>query len=174
MTQGLENSIHVCIRSICLLQIILVFVFVHQKKYLLHSEWFLSLSCLSLGPWRHLQSSYQVVANSSTCHVQYSEIPPPLSRTVLCNMSGLGQKAESCCCFSADAAAVPNIPGSPPGPKIYLLNQQNRPSFQKLPEASCKCQITLAINNRIRKTIPREYFCCRYCRFGLSIQALFA
>ena len=35
VTQGVKINIHICIRIICLLQII--FVFVHQKNYWLHS-----------------------------------------------------------------------------------------------------------------------------------------
>ena len=37
MTQGIKNNIHIRIRRICLLRIIFIFVFVHQKNYSLHS-----------------------------------------------------------------------------------------------------------------------------------------
>ena len=40
MTQDVKNNIHIRIRRICLLKILFIFVFVHQKNYSLHSgEW---------------------------------------------------------------------------------------------------------------------------------------
>ena len=38
VTQGVKIIIHICIHSISLLQIIFIFVFVHQTNYLSHSE----------------------------------------------------------------------------------------------------------------------------------------
>ena len=37
MTQGVKNNNHICIRIVCLLQIIFIFIFVHHKYYSLHS-----------------------------------------------------------------------------------------------------------------------------------------
>ena len=39
MTQGVKNNIHICIRIICLFQIIFIYIFVHQKNYSLHSAY---------------------------------------------------------------------------------------------------------------------------------------
>ena len=38
VTQDVKNNIHICICRICILKIIFIFIFVHQKNYLLHSE----------------------------------------------------------------------------------------------------------------------------------------
>ena len=44
MRQNVKKNIHFCIYRICLLQILFIFVFVHQKDYLLHSVLYLSFS----------------------------------------------------------------------------------------------------------------------------------
>ena len=36
VTQDVKNDIHICIHRICLLRVIFIFVFVHQKIYFLH------------------------------------------------------------------------------------------------------------------------------------------
>ena len=58
MTQGVKNNIHICIRRICLLRIIFIFVFVHQKNYSLHS---------GAEPWARANTSGQ----SISCHTEF-------------------------------------------------------------------------------------------------------
>ena len=61
-TQGVKNIIHICIRRLYLLQIIFVFVFVHQKNYSLDSGVRYHAVSITAGFWPfHFREELQLI-----------------------------------------------------------------------------------------------------------------
>ena len=69
MTQDIKNNIHICIYRICLLQIIFIFLFVHQKNDSLHSgaKWFQCAPLKKNIQWELLISGSLVSNNIDAC-----------------------------------------------------------------------------------------------------------